>query len=74
MHYLIWGRIEHIAPQQFAVIVSAITEDGRDTAGVIVRLKESREDARQEVAALAVEMGARVRELGGVVQDVEIDD
>ena len=47
--YLIWGRIEHIAPQQFAVIVSAITEDGRDTAGVIVRIKESREDAARRL-------------------------
>ena len=73
--FRIWGTIHKVAPQEFAVTVSAVPDQpaSEPIEGVVVDAitVSSRELAAEACADLVVRMGKRVRERGDRVVDVE---
>ena len=69
--FRIWGRIEHIAPQTFVAIVSAIPEQGHEGTRVDTGTTGSRQEAQLELERLMIAMGARLRASDHQVIDVE---
>lgn len=67
----IWGRIEHTAPKEFFVIVSAVPESGEESVRVESSTKESLQAAQLELERLMVAMGAKLRANDHRVTDVE---
>ena len=66
--------MEQLGPGSYASIVSGVPADPGARPEVMLKLAASFEDAQENVTAMAIKMGARVRELGGVIEDVEVDD
>ena len=72
--FRLWGRIEHIGPQEFAVIVTAMPENADPAlVQVLNAIATSRDEATVLGKALLVKMGEIVRNREGRVTDIEID-
>jgi hypothetical protein len=74
--YRIWGRVEHIGPQQFVAIASAVPDSGDATgnsADVRLQMLPDREGATLARDILVKELGEALRLRGDRVVDVEAD-
>jgi hypothetical protein len=74
--FRIWGRIEHLGPREFIVIVSAVPDPptpAPDRVDVETQTVSSRAAAVEACADLVLQMGKLVRERGDRVVDVEAD-
>ena len=72
--YRIWGRIEHTGPNEFAVIISAVPENGDPSlVRVLDQMATSRMEAEECAARLLKKMGQIVRDSEGRVTDIETD-
>lgn len=69
--FRVWGRTEHIGVKEFLAIASAVPDPPSASAIVLTSVALTLEGANTEKARLMVEMGARVRAVGGRVVDVE---
>ena len=72
--FRIWGRIEHIGPQQFFVVVSAVPDlpqSGLIGVDLESQTLSSRAEATDARAVLMRAMGERIRARGDRVVDVE---
>jgi hypothetical protein len=69
--FRIWGRIEHIGPNEFFVIGSAVPESGGEGATVLTSTAPSLDQANTEKARLMMEVGKTVQARGDRVVDVE---
>lgn len=66
----LWGKIEHIAPSRFMVIVTTVAADGTKATPEI-RIAGSRQAAEDLRTAMLLEAGEAVRAHGDRVVDVE---
>ena len=72
--YRIWGRIEHTGPGEFAVIVSAIPENGDPSlVRVLDEIASSRKHAEECATRLVKKIGKIVMDSEGCVTDIETD-
>jgi glycerol-3-phosphate dehydrogenase len=72
--YRLWARIEHRGPDEFAVVVSAVPENGDSSlVRVLHELVPSREEAVALAKGMLQKMGEIVRRNEGHVIDVETD-
>lgn len=69
--FRIWGRVEHIGPNQFFAIASGLPDNLGERAIVLTATAPSLADANRERERLMIEMGSIVRARGDSVVDVE---
>jgi hypothetical protein len=69
--YRIWGQLTQTGPQQFVAVASAVSIEP-DTRAMVEHVERaSRTDAETELERLIMYLGAKVRESGHRVVDVE---
>ena len=70
--FRIWGRVEHVGPNEFFVVATAVPENG-DPADVhtLTEIHASPESARHALEVVVIRVGAIIHRIGGTVCDVE---
>jgi hypothetical protein len=69
--FRIWARIEHIGPNEFFVIASAVPKRINGRATVLTQRAPSRDEADRQKARLLFEVAKAVRARGDRVVDTE---
>jgi hypothetical protein len=74
-NFIVWGRIEQIAPNQFVAIASAVRNDGANAKpDVELKVLPTREAAQGALRAIVQSVGSAVTGRGDRVVDVEVDE